>query len=590
LITISGDGIFAFFLNKRVLVAALICFLASAAALFTAAPAQAKYASVVIDAETGEVLHAKNSNTRNHPASLVKMMTLYMVFDALEKRQFKLNQGLRVSRRAAGMPPSKLGLRRGQTIRVKDAILALVTKSANDVAVVVAEAIGGTESQFAQKMTKKARQPGMKRTTFRNASGLPNRRQLSTARDMATLANALIRDFPQCYHYFATKRFKYRGRSYRNHNKLLRTYSGTDGIKTGYIRASGYNLVASSVRNGRRVIAVVFGGKTSRSRNRHTATLLDRGFKRLKMIARTYPPPPRRKPTAIAAARQPREAEVALNPAASPAPQPTAAAPEVQQQRHGGTSLETEAVATFGAPATGNATGLDTQALLAELNANQPGNAARAREATNRGTLTAEDLAAQPPVGSGTAARTPAEAAGTLVTDATVPPPGAVESVPLVDPRARPGAAAVTAAKTPAPAPTTETAAAPPAPAPPKPATTAAAKAGTSLEFQVVEPRRKPGPYGVQVGAFYRYRPAQKAAQKAFKKAPKLLAEAEVSVTHIRGARGKLYRSRLVGLSKRNARQACRKLRSLKIDCMVVRVGRSTKVAAKPSRTSVAAN
>ncbi len=581
MITNSGDGFFRFFLNKRAHVAALTCFLALAAAMLTAAPAQAKYASVVIDAETGEVLHAKNSNTRNYPASLVKMMTLYMVFDALEKRKLKLNQGLRVSRRAAGMPPSKLGLRRGQTIRVKEAILALVTKSANDVAVVVAEAIGGTESQFARKMTKKARKLGMKRTTFRNASGLPNRRQLSTARDMATLARALIRDFPQYYHFFATQKFKYRGRTYRNHNKLLRTYSGADGIKTGYIRASGYNLVASSVRNGRRVIAVVFGGKTSRSRNRHTATLLDRGFKRLTMIARNYPPPPRRKPTAIAAARQPRGAEIAVNQAAQPASPATVAPPKVQQQRHGGTSLETEAVATFNEPATGKAAGLDTQAILAELNANQPGAPSSSREPAKQGTLTAEDLAAQPLIGSD-------QAAGTLVTDAAVPPPAAVESVPLVDTLARRSQSAVAAAE--APAPTTEVAAAPPPPAPPKPATAAAAKAGTSLEFQVVEPRRKPGPYGVQVGAFYRYRPAQKAAQKAFKKAPKLLAEAEVSVTHVRGARGKLYRSRLVGLSKRNARQACRKLRSLKIDCMVVRVGRSTKVAGTASRTSLAAN
>ncbi|MDJ0946933.1 MAG: serine hydrolase [Kiloniellales bacterium] len=554
---------------------ALVCLLVAGAALLTAAPAQAKYASVVIDAETGEVLHAKNSNTRNHPASLVKMMTLYMVFDALEKGRLKLNQGLRVSRRAAGMPPSKLGLRRGQTIRVKDAILALVTKSANDVAVVVAESIGGTESQFAQKMTKKARKLGLKRTTFRNASGLPNRRQLSTARDMATLARALIRDFPQYYHYFGTKSFKYRGRRYRNHNKLLRTYAGADGIKTGYIRASGYNLVASSVRNGRRVIAVVFGGKTSRSRNRHTASLLDRGFKRLTLIAKTYPPPPPRKPTAIAAARQARETQTALVPVTPGATLPTAAAPAIPPQRHGGTSLETETVATFRPPAPGSGPGLDPQALLAELKAGQPHNGKRPEAEVAVGSLTAEDLAAQPLAGP-----------GALATDAAVPPPVAVESVPLADPQ--PDRNPVAAAQTPAPV-TAKPADAAPTP-PSKPATIAAAKAGTSLENQVVEPRRKPGAYGVQVGAFYRYRPAQKAAQKAFRKAPKLLAEAEVSVTHVRGARGKLYRSRLVGLSKRNARQACRKLRSLKIDCMVVRVGRSTKVAASPARTSVAAN
>ncbi len=545
------------------------------AALLTAAPAQAKYAAVVIDAETGEVLHARNSNTRNYPASLVKMMTLYMVFDALEKRKLKLNQGLRVSRRAAGMPPSKLGLRRGQTIRVKEAILALVTKSANDVAVVVAEAIGRTESQFAQKMTRKARQLGMKRTTFRNASGLPNRRQLSTARDMATLARALIRDFPQYYYFFATKSFKYRGRTYRNHNKLLRTYKGADGIKTGYIRASGYNLVASSVRNGRRVIAVVFGGKTSRSRNRHTASLLDRGFKRLTLIARSYPAPPPRKPTAIAA-RKARETEVALSPAAGPLP--PSAPSQVQQQRHGGTSVETEAVASFSAPAGGS--GLDPQALLAELNAPQAGTNPASQASKGSGSLTAEDLAARPLVGPGTSA-TPQS----LATDAAVPPPVAVESVPLVSPPP-PAPAPVEAA----PEPAKQVADAPPLPPASKPATKAAAKAGTSLEVQVVEPRRKPGAYGVQVGAFYRYRPAKQAAQKAVRKAPKLLADAELSVTHVRGARGKLYRSRLVGLSKRNARQACRKLRSLKVDCMVVRIGRSTKVAGTPRGTSVAAN
>ena len=546
----------------------------------TATPAQAKYAAVVVDAETGEVLHARNSNTRRYPASLVKMMTLYMVFDALEKGELKLNQRLRVSRRAAGMPPSKLGLRRGQTIRVKDAILALVTKSANDVAVVVAEALGRTESQFAKKMTKKARRLGMKRTTFRNASGLPNRKQLSTARDMATLARALIRDFPQHYHYFNTKSFKYKGRRYRNHNKLLRTYKGADGIKTGYIRAAGYNLVASSVRNGRRVIAVVFGGKTSRSRNRHTATLLDRGFKRLRMIARTYPAPPPRKPTAIAA-RQARETQVALSPAAGPATPPAVtsptATPEVRQPRHGGTSVETEAVAAFAPPAPGAASGLDPDALLAELQAPPPGNSAQ------QGSLTAEDLAAQP-------LASPAPASDIMVTDAAVPPPGAVESVPLVDPQRRPAKSAAAAAPAQETQATARARADVPPPAPPKPATTAAAKAGTSLEFQVVEPRRKPGRYGVQVGAFYRYRPAKQAAQKAFKKAPKLLADAELSVTHVRGARGKLYRSRLVGLSKRDARQACRKLRSLKVDCMVVRVGRSAKVAAGPSRTSLAVN
>ncbi len=243
--------------------------------------AQARYASIVVDADTGQVLHAVNADTRNYPASLTKMMTLYMVFDALEKGKLTLDQRLPVSKRAAGMPPSKIGLKRGETISVRNAILALVTKSANDVAVVVAEALAGKETTFAQVMTKRARSLGMSRTTFRNASGLPNRGQKSTARDMSRLAKALMTDFPQHYQFFAVSKFTYKGRTYRSHNKLLRSYKGTDGIKTGYIRASGFNLVSSVERENRRIIAVVFGGKTSKSRDRHMVKLLDRGFKKI---------------------------------------------------------------------------------------------------------------------------------------------------------------------------------------------------------------------------------------------------------------------------------------------------------------------
>ena len=240
--------------------------------------ASARYASIVIDAKSGKVLHASNPDRRRYPASLTKMMTLYMLFDALDRGRLTLNQRLKVSRRAQGMAPSKLGLKRGHTIKVKDAILALITKSANDVAVVVAESLGRTEVKFAQMMTKKARAIGMRKTRFRNASGLPNRRQLSTARDMAILAQHLIDDFPQFYHYFGTQRFSYKRRSFHNHNNLLKNYPGVDGIKTGYIRASGFNLVASSKRRGRRLIGVVFGGKSAKSRDRHMRRLFERAF------------------------------------------------------------------------------------------------------------------------------------------------------------------------------------------------------------------------------------------------------------------------------------------------------------------------
>ena len=250
----------------------LFCF-----AIFQSS-ANARYASIVVDEQTGKVLHASNPDRQRYPASLTKMMTLYMVFDALDRGKIKLNQRLKVSRRAQGMAPSKLGLKRGQSITVKDAILALITKSANDVAVVVAESLGKTEINFAKMMTRKARSLGMRKTRFRNASGLPNRRQVSTARDMATLARKLITDFPQFYHLFKTQRFNYKRRTYRNHNKLLRAYPGVDGIKTGYIRASGFNLVASTKRYGRRLIGVVFGGKSAKSRDRHMQKLFERAY------------------------------------------------------------------------------------------------------------------------------------------------------------------------------------------------------------------------------------------------------------------------------------------------------------------------
>jgi len=242
--------------------------------------ASARYAAIVMEPDTGRVLFARNADTRNYPASLTKMMTVYMALDAVESGKLRMRQQLPVSRRAAGQAPSKLGLKAGEKIRVDHAILALITKSANDVATVVAEALGGSEAKFARMMTRKARSLGMTRTTFRNASGLPNRRQLSTARDMARLAIAIQRDFPRHYHYFSRRSFKWRGRTYRNHNRLLASYEGADGMKTGYIRASGFNLVASAKRGDVRLIGVVFGGRSARSRNQHMRHLLDLGFKR----------------------------------------------------------------------------------------------------------------------------------------------------------------------------------------------------------------------------------------------------------------------------------------------------------------------
>ncbi len=247
--------------------------------LFSTSPALAKYASIIVDADTGVVLHEVNADTRNYPASLTKMMTLYMTFAALDDGRLTLDQKLRTSRRASGQAPSKLGLKKGETLTVRDAVLALVTKSANDVATVIAESLGGDEVNFARMMTHKAKEMGMLSTTFRNASGLPNRRQRSTARDLSVLALGLLTDYPEYYHFFSVQSFSWNGKTYKNHNKMLKTYNGVDGIKTGYIRASGFNLAASAVRYNRRLVGVVMGGRSAKSRNVHMAKLLDKGFR-----------------------------------------------------------------------------------------------------------------------------------------------------------------------------------------------------------------------------------------------------------------------------------------------------------------------
>jgi D-alanyl-D-alanine carboxypeptidase len=244
----------------------------------TASQALARFSALIIDAESGESLYSANADLPRYPASLTKMMTLYLLFEAVELRRTSLGDVIEFSSRAASQPPSKLGLRPGGQLSVENAILALVTKSANDAAVAVGEHLAGSEWRFAQAMTAKARQLGMSETTFQNASGLPDPDQVTTARDMAILARALVVDFPQYYHYFGTRAFYYRGAAHRNHNRMLFQYDGVDGIKTGFIRASGFNLVASAQRGGRRLIGVVFGARSPGERGRIMASLLDNGF------------------------------------------------------------------------------------------------------------------------------------------------------------------------------------------------------------------------------------------------------------------------------------------------------------------------
>ncbi|WP_291842675.1 D-alanyl-D-alanine carboxypeptidase [Maricaulis sp.] len=245
------------------------------------APAHAnnsRYAAFVVDENTGVVLHSRRSDAERYPASLTKMMTLYMLFEALEAGEIGLNDPIRVSANASNASPSRLGLSAGDTISAENAIRALVVKSANDVAVAVGERLGGGESRFGALMTTRAAELGLTNTTFRNASGLPNSRQTTTARDMARLAIALHRDFPQYFDYFNEESFTWNGRTYHNHNSLVGRVRGVDGLKTGYIRASGFNVVVSAERGDHRLITVIMGGPSAAARDAHAEELIEAAF------------------------------------------------------------------------------------------------------------------------------------------------------------------------------------------------------------------------------------------------------------------------------------------------------------------------
>ena len=241
----------------------------------------AKKAAIVVNFETNEVLFEKNADTKNYPASLTKIMTLYIVFDYIKKGKLNYDDNMVVSSTAASRSPSKLYLEQGSTINVRDAINALIIKSANDVATVVSEKISGSEKEFAKLMTKYARDIGMNSTTFKNASGLPNRGQLTTARDIYKLSYALITNFPDEYKLFSQTSFKWKNKVYKTHNKLMLKYDGADGIKTGYIKASGFQLAFSAVRDGKRVIGVYFGGDTGKQRNDRLEFYMNRAFSNL---------------------------------------------------------------------------------------------------------------------------------------------------------------------------------------------------------------------------------------------------------------------------------------------------------------------
>ncbi|MBX7146113.1 MAG: D-alanyl-D-alanine carboxypeptidase [Alphaproteobacteria bacterium] len=260
--------------------------------------AAVRYESIIVNAQTGNILFESNANLPTYPASLTKMMTLLLLFEALEKGQLRMDQNIVISERAASKPATNMNVKTGARMNVETAIKAIIIRSANDIACAIAETLAGSEENFAKLMTAKAKQIGMIQTVFRNASGLPDSGQITSARDMATLALTLMREYPAYYPYFSERAFSYQGRKYTTHNRILNNYAGADGLKTGFIRASGFNLVSSAKRNGQRLIGVVLGGESASWRDKHMMRLFDRGFSMLQNPStsngtnKTVTPPP----------------------------------------------------------------------------------------------------------------------------------------------------------------------------------------------------------------------------------------------------------------------------------------------------------
>jgi D-alanyl-D-alanine carboxypeptidase len=434
----------------------------------TALPASARpvSSSIMVDAQTGEVLSASNADAITYPASLTKMMTLYLLFDALKHGQIKMDDMITFSDHAAAQEATNLSVSAGDTIRVETAILAIVVRSANDAATAVGERLGGTEWAFAQTMTQTARALGMTHTVFRNANGLPNPAQHTTARDMATLAIALLRDFPEYYHYFSAESFTYHGVKYAGHNHVLDKFSGADGMKTGYIRASGFNVVTSAERNGRRMVGVVLGGQSPYLRDKQMVALMTKAFAGKLGSTGT---------------------RLALSAPASASGRPVqvaAAAP----------AIATAAVLPVG----GN-----TASRVAKAAATTPA-------------VVASQAIADDPIANKGGALLPVLKPGTdlnLASAAATPDPQAIENV------WRPEGAAT---------------------------------------------------YGVQVGAYSQYSPAQKAAVRVSRIMPSLFADARIVIDQNQTGNSALYRARLMGLTKVDAERACAKLKAKRSDCMVL--------------------
>jgi D-alanyl-D-alanine carboxypeptidase len=501
-------------LLASVLTLVLSALLAPAAALAD------RYAAIVVDANTGDVLLAEKADEQRYPASLTKMMTLYLVFERLEQGRLRPDTRVRVSETAADAAPSKLGLEAGSTIALGDAVRALITKSANDVAVAIAEHIGGSQAAFAELMTRKAVELGMRNTIFRNPHGLPDGGQTTTARDMALLGLRLYDHFPIQSRLFSLRSFSYAGRTHRNHNTMLGNFPGMDGLKTGYTRQSGFNLVASVRRDGRHVIATVLGGQTAAARNARMRVVLNRTLPRASTVRTRKPTPFRGTP--LASAGEHRDVE----------PRAGAAAPRL---------LEPVRLARRPYPADTRAEQADWRSTV-RLAAPIPG-----------ATSTADLLGATPP--------SPAPALRPAIDDTVQPPPVRVTTVRSIDIRP----AAVVSEPSPGRPPSTLQAQAQ------RLAAASATQTATAASLPSIRTPSRGPTAEIQIGAFATETEARQRLETARAMAAGILGPARAATPTVTVGGRRLYRARLTGFDPPAAARACAELRRRQIDCLVAR-------------------
>lgn len=483
------------------------------------------YAAIVVDVNSGKVLHAANPDAIRHPASLTKIMTLYLLFEQLEAGKVRLDTPLPVSAHAAAQAPSKLGLRPGQSITVEDAIKALVTKSANDVAVIVAEAIAGDEDDFARMMTRKARAIGMARTVYANASGLPNDDQVTTARDQAVLGRAIQDRFPRYYRYFSTASFSFHGRPIRNHNRLLGRVEGVDGIKTGYIRKSGFNLVCSMKRGGRHLVAVVLGGSSGRWRDARMRDLLEakvveasvkRTTPKLVEVAEAGPP----SVAVQMASAQEREATPTRSVALAHAdPRLPARITPLQDEAESRPAPRAQATAMLPAasrpePATPGSADPIKPILVRTISVTRPPARTAAFGVVPQGSADAQRAAPAP---------------------ARAVQPGSVSAGGMA------------------------------------PRQLASVGEPVALANESKAPRLAPGEWLIQVGAFPAETQAKERLKEAREAAPTVLRRAEPFTEPVMKGDEKLYRARFAGFAKDEAEAACKQLKRNDISCLAIR-------------------